>query len=126
MKRFEIGWRLIDWNFAAFINFVVFPCQYAGLTAVQHNVMLLIHLCELGVDRIFITSRKDTDKFTVQVRFLAQTGADRPMHQASRNHIVADGGALALADKPKGGAAAIAGIFSRVIGTAPFWAYLCK
>ena len=71
MERFEIVRGLIDWNLATKIQFVLVPCENARPAAVQYNVMLLIHLCELGVNRIFVTSREDTDKLTAQVRFLA-------------------------------------------------------
>ena len=59
MERFEIVRGLIDWNLATKIQFVLVPCENARPAAVQYNVMLLIHLCELGVNRIFVTSRED-------------------------------------------------------------------
>ena len=61
MKGFEVFWRLIDGNLAADIYFIIVPCEHSRLTAMQHDVMLLIHLGQLGIDCKLITSRKDTD-----------------------------------------------------------------
>ena len=71
VEGFEIFRCLIDRNLTAFINFVILPCKHSRLAPVQHDVMLLIHLGQLGVNREFFTALKDTDQFTFYVRLFA-------------------------------------------------------